>query len=167
MNNSVSAMSNSGRAIALHRQQLKQRVEAQELDAGVPEYLRARHAAECLIHDALGVRIAVVAGIAQQNAAAAEQGEINAPGIDAQTIDAAVSGRAQPQRLEQRIVESENVPMQAIQRADGAVGEAVDYLQFQLRTIENADDAAAALGAEIESQELLGGGHDEAPYSSV
>ena len=78
------------RAIALHRQELKKRVETHELDAGVAEDLVARHASKGLLHDAFGMRIAVVAGIAQQTAVASQQREIDAPGIDAQAVQTAV-----------------------------------------------------------------------------
>ena len=43
---------------------------------------------------AFGVRIAVVARVAEQRVAAAQQGEVDAPGIDAECVDAAEIGRA-------------------------------------------------------------------------
>ena len=48
-----------------------------------------RHRVKRRLHDAFGVRIAVVARVAEQRAAAAEQGEIDAPGVDADAVDAA------------------------------------------------------------------------------
>ena len=46
--------------------------------------------------------------------------------------------------------------MQRVERADGAVGEAVDDFQRELLSVEAAEDAAAAFGAEIEGEEFLG-----------
>ena len=110
-----------------------------------------------------GVRIAVVAGIAEQRAAAAQQREIDAPGIDAEAVDAAVLRRALAQGRQHFAVEPQHVPVQRIEGADGAVGEAVDDFELEALAVEAAEDAAAALGAEVEGEEFLGGGHGTSP----
>ena len=56
--------------IAHQGEDLEQRVEAHELDAGLAEDLCTRHAGEGVVHDRLGVRVAVVARVAEQRAVA-------------------------------------------------------------------------------------------------
>ena len=67
------------RAVALQGQQLEQRVEAHELDAGLPEELLARHPGEGRFHDAFGVRIAVVARVAEQRSRRGRAGRNRRP----------------------------------------------------------------------------------------
>ncbi len=100
------------------------------------EDVEARHPRERLFHDGLRMRIAVVAGVAQQRAVAAQQGEIDTPGIDAESVEWAVLARAQPQRLQHLAVQSQGIPMQRVEGAHRPVGEAVNHFQTQLRTIE-------------------------------
>ena len=72
---------------------------------------------------------------------------------------AAVVGGALAERGEHLGVEAEDVPVQRVEGADGPVGEAVDDFEAEPRPVEQAEDAAAALGAEVERQEFLGCGH--------
>ncbi len=58
-----------------------------------------------------------MARVAEQGAAAAEQGEIDAPGIDAERVDAAVFRRAAPQPLQHLVMEAQHVPVQRIEDA--------------------------------------------------
>ena len=51
--------------------------------------------------------------------------------------------------------------MQRLQGADGPVGEAVDHLQPQPAAVQQAEDAPAALGAEVEGQQVAGSGYAE------
>jgi len=44
------------------------------------------------LHDALGVRVAVVPRVAQQRSVLAQQREIDAPGVDADAIDLSLAG---------------------------------------------------------------------------
>ena len=64
-----------------------------------------------------GVRIAIVARIAQQRAVAAEQGEVDAPGIDADAVDAAMLRRALRSVVQHFAVEAQHVPVQRVERA--------------------------------------------------
>ena len=75
------------RARELHRQQLEQRVELHELQAGMAEDLLAADDAEGLGHRVVGAAVAVMVGIAEQLVAASEQAEVDAPGVDADAGD--------------------------------------------------------------------------------
>ena len=118
--NSVSATSNKRRAGQFHRQELVQRVELHELQAGVAEDLLAADDAEGLVHHAVGAAVAVVVGIAQQFVAPAQQAEVDAPGIDADAGDvvARLAGGG-PQTLANVRPLSQQVPIQATGDLDG------------------------------------------------
>src|SRR5205807_3121959 len=88
------------RAITLHGDKLEERIEAHELQAGTTKDFLSRHARESGLHDALGMRIAIMTGIAKQSSAPPQQGEIDSPGIYADRIDAAVFLGAAPQRCQ-------------------------------------------------------------------
>src|SRR5258708_6624739 len=81
------------RAVALQREKLEQRVEANELNAGPREKPLRRALGKSQVHRAFGMWVAVVARVAEQCPAAAEQREVNAPGVDAKAIDAAELSR--------------------------------------------------------------------------
>jgi hypothetical protein len=51
--------------------------------------------------------------------------------------------------------------VQGVEGAHWAVRKAVYHLQSQPVAVEEPEDAAAALGTEVEGQEFLGSGHDE------
>ena len=90
---------------------------------------RLRHRAKRLLHDAFGVRVAVVARVAQQRAAAAEQGEVDAPGVDADAVDAAVLGRALRSASSISPYSRSTSQCRVSSVRTGAVGEAVDDLE--------------------------------------
>ena len=69
------------------------------------------------------MRVAVVARVAEQGAAAAQQGEIDAPGIDAERVDAAEARRrTSAGSVSISLVEVQHVPVQRIERADRPLG---------------------------------------------
>src|SRR5437667_322249 len=82
--------------------------------------------------------------------ATAEQGEIDAPGVHPQAVDAPVLRRTAPQPRQHLAVEPQHVPVEAVEGAHAPVGEAVDDFQLQLPSVEESQDPSAALGAEIE-----------------
>ncbi len=150
------------RMVAPQRYQLEERVKPHELDAGPAEQLFARHPGERRFHDPLGVRIAVATGIAQQNAASAEQGEIDAPSIHADRIRPAVVGRAFSQRQEHVAVQPQHVPGEGVQRPDRLVGEAGQDIQAQPAAVEMSEHGPTAFRAEIESKDFRHGEHPPA-----
>ncbi len=117
-------------------QQLKQRVEAHELQAGLTEDFRPRHALERLVHDRFGMRIAIMARIAEQCTATTEQREIDAPGIDTQRIDASALGNRLVETDEHLSPQVQYVPVQRVQGAHGPVLKAVDDFETEALAIE-------------------------------
>ena len=141
------------RAGQLHRQQLIQRVELHELQAGVAEDFLAADDAEGLFHHAVGAAVAVMVGIAQQFVAASQQAEIDAPGIDADAGDAvgpfAAGG---PQALADVRPLAQQVPIQMAGDFDRAVLEAVDLFQPQLPAVEQPQHVPPAGGPHVHRQ---------------
>src|SRR5438128_11788362 len=111
--------------VALEGEPLEERVEAHELNAGLPEDLVAWHPGKSLFHDLLGMRIAVMPRIAEQHVATTKQGKIDAPGIDAETIELAVLGAGEAQRILHFVKQAQDIPIDAVGQSDAAVGEAV------------------------------------------
>ena len=98
-----------------------------------------------------GVRVAVVARVAEQRAVAAEQGEIDAPGVDADAASSCRRARQAPCAgpRASRSYEPQHVPVQRVERAHRAVGEAVDLPEpDSLANLAQHD--APALGAQID-----------------
>ncbi len=55
------------------------------------------------------------------------------------------------------LMEVEDVPVQRIERGDGAFGKRCTSSSVRRRPSERADESAAALGAEVDREEFLGG----------
>ena len=55
----------------------------------------------------------------------------------------------------------QHVPVQCVERRHAAVGKAMHHLQAEALAVERADQAAAALGAQVDGQDL--GGHIVSP----
>ncbi len=51
--------------------------------------------------------------------------------------------------------------MQRVERAHRVIGEAMHHFQMQALPVEQAQNAPAALGAEIEGKQFLRGWHDQ------
>src|SRR5262245_9719309 len=96
--------------------------------------------------------IAVMAGIAEQRATAAQKRKVHAPRVDADRIDSTVVRGTFSQCTEDFAVQAEHVPMQGIKRRDGSVREAVNDFELDPLTIEPPHYATPALGAEIDCQ---------------
>ena len=69
--------------------------------------------------------------IAEQGAAAAYQREIHSPGVDAQSVDAAMLCRTAPQSRQHFRVEPQDVPVEAAQCTYWSVGKAMHDFEFQ------------------------------------
>ncbi len=119
------------------------------------EDLGARHHGEGLLEHAVVARVAVVHGTGDQRAIAADQPEVHAPGVHADSVEAQLAlasgdGEPAPDFVEQ----PERVPLQARGRADGIVGEAMQLLKLEPAVFESAENGAPALGAQIEGEVL-------------
>ena len=149
---SRSAWRSSGSSGADHREQLVQRVDGHELDAGGAR--RSRRAARSRRRRSgmpVRPRVAVVDRVREQPAAVVEQPEVHAPGVHA---DARRPGPPAPARRRPAIdvaEQAQEVPVERARERHRDVGEAVDVLEGQAAAVEGADDGPAALGAEIDA----------------
>src|SRR5262245_36231154 len=100
-----------------------------------------------------------MARIAKERAVAAEQCEVNAPGIDAHAGKLAVLGVGFAQACDHFAVEAEHVPVQGVERLHSAIGETVDNVETEFLAVKLADESAPAFRAEIEGEDLLGCRH--------
>ena len=97
--------------IAAHRDQLVERVDRHELQAGRREDFFARDTSERLVHDAGRAGVAVVVRLAEQFAAFGEQDVVDSPGIDAHADRARAIGlRGFEQAVLNLAPEAEHVP---------------------------------------------------------
>src|SRR5208282_3053263 len=103
--------------------------------------------------------IPVVPGVAQQAAIGAQEGEVHAPGVHSQSVDAAMLRGTTPKRGEHLAVQPQDVPVQGVQQAHRAVGKAVHDFQGELSAVEAAEHSPAALGTEVEGKQFLGSWH--------
>ena len=67
--------------------ELEKRVEVHELDARKVIYVLLGHLFEVLFHHPHRMGVAVAVGVAQQTAVLANEGEVDAPGIDTYRSD--------------------------------------------------------------------------------
>ncbi len=74
-------------ALAMGGEKLVDRVEVHDLDARAVIDFAARHQLEELFGRAVGVRIAVGAGLSQQLPVSADEHHIDAPCVDADRVD--------------------------------------------------------------------------------
>ena len=117
------------------------------------EHLRARHHAEDLLHHAVGARVAIVPRIIGQRAVRAQQGEIHAPGIDADAIEPQLAfPPGDGQAALDLVPQPQRVPIKRVEHAHRRVGEAVQFFDFQPAAIEGAQHGASAFRAQVESQ---------------
>ncbi len=151
-----------GRTIALQGQELKERVEAHELDAGLAKDFGARHPAKGLLHDGFGVWIAVVPRIAQENTVSPQKPEIHSPGIHPDAGDRPML-RCLAHALQHLPIQTKNIPVKRIERLHRPVGETMEDFKIEALAVEQAQEAAAALGAQIEGEDFFAGSHGFGP----
>ena len=156
---SVSADSRSGDFDLRQGQELIERVERQELQAGDLVDPLARDALERRVEHAVGPRVAIMHRVAQQGIAPSDQAEIDAPGIDADAVELAAGRSRLPQRDLELLEEPGQVPVERIEHPDRAVGEAMDLLQLEPLAVEAAQEPPAALGAQVQRQVIARLGH--------
>ncbi len=138
-------------------EQLEERVELHELQAGLGEDFGARHALERLFHDAVGAGIAVGERLAQHLAPLVQQHVIHAPRVRADGDDAFAELLASEREAGLDFVpEAQHVPAQAVGEEHRAVGEAMDFFELEGLAVPEAGDDAAAFSSEINGEIDLG-----------
>ena len=111
------------RAADDHRQQLVEAIELHELNAGLLEYLRTRHAVEGHIEQAIGSAVAVVIRIRDQRAVPVEQAEIHPPRVkaDARQVSTTLSG-GHGHPLFYLCPQTQYIPVHTVWQIHGAIG---------------------------------------------
>ena len=127
-------------------------VEGEELDAGEGVDGLLVDGVEELGHDVFGARVAVVAREAGEEALLVDEGVVDAPGVDGDggDFDAFAEGG-----LESGLEfgeESEEVPEESAIDGDGAVFEAVEFLEGDVAVVDGSEDGSAGGGSEVEGE---------------
>jgi hypothetical protein len=145
------------RTVALHGVELVERIELHDLDARrAVDLLPGQHLGEILLGGAVGVRVAVGVGESQQRAVLADEGEIDAPGVDADRGDFDPFAGGGAQSLAKVFVERKDIPViMSAQRQDG-IRETGQFLEDELSVPERAENGAAAGGPQVEGDEVFG-----------
>ena len=145
-----SAWPSSGSLAADHRQQLVQRVDRHELDAGGRVDLLARHRrAHAGLHHPHGPCVPVVDRVRQQPAARVEEPEVDAPRVDTDRGDGTI-GAGTTQARGDLAEQVQEVPVQRAGQRHRDVGEPVDVRDREAVAVERADEDPAALRAEVD-----------------
>ena len=143
--------------VALHGVELVERIEVHDLDARVAvNLLFGKHFREVLLGSAGGVRVAVGVGESEQRAVLADEGEVDAPCVDADRGDLDPFAGGGAQALAQMFVEREDVPVIMIAQRQDGIREACQFLEDELSVPERAEDGASAGGPQIEGDEVFG-----------
>ena len=136
--------------VQLHGIELEEAVEVHKLYACATVDLVLVHAVvEEVLHHAVGVRVAIGDGVAEQRAVVAEEREVAAPGVDADAlnVDAALCGELQS--AYDFVVECVEIPIEMSAQGDERVVEASELLKVDAPFIERADDGTAGCGSKI------------------
>ncbi len=133
-------------------EKLVERVERQKLDSGDGIELVTRNALKNGVHDSIGAGVPIMIRRFEQRAAFIEQRIVDAPSVDAETIERGNRKLAEtPLHLRPQAL---NIPAQRRLRRKGLIGKAAD-----LGHVENAGSKAPqhrppALGSQIERQKV-------------
>ena len=134
--------------------ELEERVDLHELDAGRLEDLGRGHACEGVLHHAAAAAVPVVVGVAEERALGVQQGEVDAPGVDADAGDlAACCGRGGEAALD---LGEDAAARRCAARPAARTGPAVEAVglgEAQALAVEAAHHHPAALRPEVGGQE--------------
>ena len=137
-------------------EQLVQRIDLHELNAGVAENEFLAGDRADFFNRAVVAGVTIDTGVFQQRTVFADEGEIHAPGVDADAVDLQIPFTAgDAEGVLDVVEEAQGVPVEALIETHGDVGEAVDFFEREAALIERAYDGAAAFCSEIECQVAL------------
>lgn len=143
----------------LEREQLEERVERQQLDAGRLVELLRRDACERLRHRVAAAAVTVVQRVRDERAVTVDEPEVAAPRVDADAAHPR-AGRELGQRDAELGEEPERVPVEPARQPDRPICESARLSDGDRLAVEAPRDRAAALGAEVEGDlEVAGSGH--------
>src|ERR1051326_4696049 len=134
--------------------ELIQRIELHELDARFAKDLLARDGGKGPLQHAVVARVAIVARIVDQRPIVSEKCEIDAPGVDADSVEcnlAIVS--ADGERMPDLMKKPERVPIQPGRETHRRVRKTMQLFECEPSVIEGAQDGTAAFGSEVDGEE--------------
>ena len=134
-------------------------VELHELDAGLVIDLALVVHLHVALDGPVGMGVAVAVGEAQQLAVLAEEGEVAAPGVDADGLDRNLLLHGLAEGGEDFIVQGGKVPEKMSRDRDHRILETGEFAHLDLLSVIGGDDGASAGGAEVDC-EVVSGGHD-------
>jgi len=125
------------RLLLLEGEQLIERIELHELQAGRREDFLPRHRLLGDFDHAAGAGIAIADGIAEECVVGGEEREIDAPGIDADARHSrAMAVACDPQARHDLMPQPDEIPDQLAPHRHGEVFEAMNFFQFEKAAIE-------------------------------
>ena len=144
------------RVVTLHGEQLVERVQFHELQAGFCENLGAWHAAKGLLQHPPRAGIAIMPVHPQQLAPRVEQNVIDAPSIDTNGDNGfAEFLRGQAKAGLNFPPETEHIPAQRIGNNHAAVGKTVNFFEPEAAAIPDSRHHAAAFRPQVNTEEYL------------
>ena len=131
------------RTVFAQAQKLEHRVQLHELDARFLIKLLARDDFERFIDHALCAKIAVVNGIFHEAPELVQQAEVDAPGVDADAVEAAFQFCLDDTLLD-LIKQPQRIPVCCAAHVDGIVGKPMDFFQRDFAVGKRAENSASA-----------------------
>ncbi len=95
------------------------------------------------------MRVAVAQWTSEQGTVAAKEGEVAAPGVDADALDADAALGGHLQSLDNLVVEGIEVPVEVSSHGNERVVEPGELLHAHMPVIERPDNRAPRRGAEV------------------
>ena len=142
-----------GRTGLDHGEQLVEAVDLHELNAGAFIDLDTRHDLEGNVHHAVSAAIAVVVGVTQERIVGGEQSKIDTPSVETDTGQVIPAGPGrQPKSVLDLGPEAQHIPVQAVDKPHGPVGETVNLFEAKAIVLKMTDDGAAAFGTQVDGK---------------
>ena len=161
-----SAASSNGGRLAARREELVDRVDRHQLDAGRGIDLFAGHDGQRVGHGGGVARVAIMIGVLEQLALGAEERVIDAPRIDGDAGQRRVAHERE--RVPHLAPQGLDVPAQRPCLCQRRVREAMELVDADQSALEARQNGAAAFGSEIERKVRLSESlrpYDIAPYA--
>lgn len=144
-------------AIAAQGIELEERIEGHELDArAVIDFLLRHAVGEVALHGSIGVGVPVAVRQSEELAVLAEEGEVTAPCVDADTLQGDAFCLHLPQSPQDFVVEVRQVPEDVAAQGQLRILETSELTHRDARSVESGQHSAAAGGAEIYGEIVSG-----------
>ena len=154
----VFGQSEQFRVLLLHGDQLVQRVDFHELQAGVREDCLLRNLREGVCHQPGRPRVSITIGQPEHFVLSGHQDVIHAPRIDADGHDGVAvlrTGFGEP--VQDAGPETHEIPSQRTGHRHRSIRESVNFVELDGIAVEPTSDDASALGSQVDGEiNLLG-----------